>query len=104
MRTWSSAAVEHMPPNNLLVSNLGIRKAKGRYEACSKCMFPQKWVMCALCAVWLLIRISGITTYLMVTVLAAGRYAKHTNCIDMIKEGGKVMDNSVQDAKESVID
>lgn len=99
VRTWSSAAMGHTPPNKLLVSNAGRRKAKGRYEACSNCMFPQKWIICALHVVWVLIRISGITTYVTITVDPDGRYTKHTNCIDMLKEGGEVMDNSVQRVK-----
>lgn len=101
-RTWSSAVVGHMPPNKLLVSNAGRRK--GRYEACSKCMFPQKWIICVFCAAWFLIRMSRITAYLTVTVHPVGRYAKHTNCIDMLKEGGKVTDNLVQGVKDSIID
>lgn len=62
-------------------------------------MFPQKWIICALHVVWVLVRISGITTYVTITVDPDGRYTKHTNCIDMLKEGGEVMDNSVQRVK-----
>ena len=98
-RTWSSAAMGHTPPNKPLVSNTGRRKAKGRCEACSKCMFPQKRIICALLVVWVLIRTSGITTYLTIAVNPVGRYTKHTNCIDVLKEGGKVMDNSVRGVK-----
>ena len=89
----------HTPPNKPLVSNAGRRKAKGRCEAYSKRMFPQKWIICALLVVWVLIRTSGITTYLTIAVNPAGRYTKHTNCIDMLKEGGKAMDNSVRGVK-----
>lgn len=63
-------------------------------------MFPQKWIICV---AWVLIRISGITTYLMAPVHPAGRYPKHTNFTDVLKEGGKVMDNPVQGVKSSVI-
>lgn len=38
----------------------------------------------------------NITTYLMMTVDPVGRYTKHRNCTEVLKEGGKVMDKSVQ--------
>lgn len=74
-------------------------EAKSERKACSKSMFPQKWIMCVLYAVWSLNRISALTTYLMIILRTAGRYTEHRNCTDILKEGGKVINNSVQGVK-----